>query len=65
MQINKLSALVSKIDSNIPKEVDILPIVNELEELSKKMQTIEKYDFSQSDISIKELKPSSMTEPRC
>ena len=55
VQINELSALVSKIDSNIPKEVDILPIVNELKELSKKMETIEKYDFSQSDISIKRI----------
>ena len=55
VQINELSKLVSKIDTNIPKEVDILLIVSELEELSKKMQTIEKYDFSQSDISIKRI----------
>jgi hypothetical protein len=55
VQINELSALVSKIGSNIPKEVDILPIVNELEELSKKMQTIEKYDFSKRDVSIKRI----------
>jgi hypothetical protein len=55
VQINELSTLVSKIGNNIPKEVDILPIVNELEELSKKMQTIEKYDFSQSDVGIKRI----------
>lgn len=40
VQINELSTLVSKIGNNIPKEVDILPIVNELEELSEKMQTL-------------------------
>ena len=55
MQINELSTLVSKIGNNIPKEVDILPIVNELEELSEKMQTIERYDFSQSDVGIKRI----------
>ena len=55
VQINELSTLVSKIGNNIPKEVDILPIVNELEELSKKMQTIERYDFSQSDVGIKRI----------
>ena len=55
VQINELSTLVSKIGNNIPKEVDILPIVNELEELSEKMQTIERYDFSQSDVGIKRI----------
>jgi len=54
-QMSELKIMVSKINSNIPKEVDILPIVNELEELSKKIQIIEKYDFSQSDVSIKKI----------
>jgi len=51
-QMNELKIMVAKIDNNIPEEVDILPIVNELGELSKKMQIIEKYDFAQSDVSI-------------
>ena len=54
-QMNELKIMVAKINSDIPEEVDILPIVNELGELRKKVQIIEKYDFSQSDISIKEI----------
>ena len=54
-QMSELKIMVSKINSNIPKEVDILPIVNELGELSKKIQIIEKYDYSRSDVSIKKI----------
>ena len=54
-QMNELKIMVAKINSDIPEEVDILPIVNELGELSKKVQIIEKYDFSQSDVSIKKI----------
>ena len=54
-QMNELKIMVAKIDSNIPEEVDILPIVNELGELSKKIKIIEKYDFSQADVSIKKI----------
>ena len=52
-QVNELKVMVAKINSDIPEEVNILPIVNELGELSKNVQIIEKYDFSQSDVSIK------------
>ena len=54
-QMNELKIMVAKINSDIPEEVNILPIVNELRELSKKVQMIEKYDFSQSDVSIKKI----------
>ncbi len=54
-QMNELKIIVTKINDNTPEKVDILPIINELEELNKKMQIIEKYDFSQSDISIKKV----------
>ena len=54
-QMNELKIMVAKINSDIPEEVNILPIVNELGELSKKVQMIEKYDFSQSDVSIKKI----------
>jgi len=54
-QMSELKMLIAKINNNVPKEVDILPIVNELGELSKKIQIIEKYDFSQSDVSIKKI----------
>ena len=54
-QMNELKIMVTKINSDIPEEVNILPIVNELGELSKKVQMIEKYDFSQSDVSIKKI----------
>ena len=54
-QMNELKIMVAKINSDIPEEVNILPIVNELGELSKKVQMIEKYDFSQSDASIKKI----------
>ena len=52
-QMNELEIMVAKINGSIPEEVDILPIVNELGELSEKVQIIEKYDFSQSNASIK------------
>ena len=54
-QMNELKIMVAKINSDIPEEVDILPIVDELGELRKKVQLIEKYDFSRSDINIKEI----------
>ena len=54
-QMNELKIMVTKINSDIPEQVNILPIVNELRELSKKVQMIEKYDFSQSDVSIKKI----------
>ena len=53
--MNELKIMVAKINSDIPEEVDMLPIINELGELSKKVQIIEKYDFLQSDVSIKKI----------
>ena len=54
-QMNELKIMVAKINSDIPEEGDMLPIINELGELSKKVQIIEKYDFLQSDVSIKKI----------
>tara|TARA_Y100001954_G_scaffold85855_1_gene94165 strand:+ start:2604 stop:3698 length:1095 start_codon:yes stop_codon:yes gene_type:complete len=54
-QMGELKIMITKINSNIPEEVDIQPIINELGELSKKVQIIEEYDFSPSDVSIKKI----------
>ena len=47
--------MIAEIEGNIQEEVDIVPIVTELEELGKKMQEIEKYDFSQTAVSIEQI----------
>ena len=55
VQMNELKKMIAEIKGNIQEEVDIVPIVTELEELGKKMQEIEKYDFSQTAVSIEQI----------
>ena len=55
VQMNELKKMISEIEGNIQEEVDIVPIVTELEELGKKMQEIEKYAFSQTGVSIEKI----------
>ena len=55
VQMNELKKMIAEIEGNIQEEVDIVPIVTELEELGKKMQEIEKYDFSQTAVSIEKI----------
>ena len=55
VQMNELKKMIAEIEGNIQEEVDIVPIVTELEELGKKMQEIEKYDFSQTAVSIEQI----------
>ena len=55
VQMNELKKMIADIEGNIQEEVNIVPIVSKLEELGKKMQEIEKYDFSQTAVSIEKI----------